>query len=188
MADPFAAAVRAARDGRPIVYPTDTLWGLGVRPNDPEAIRRLYALKERPAGAPVSVALSSYEELEPYVALSPANRARVRRWLPGPFTFLFSPSPLARQEWPPSLFGSAATVGIRIPDHPVARGLLARTGPLTTTSANRHGEPPCRSAAEARQRFGRGVGAIVTGGPPPSGHPSTIVDLTGPRPRRTARS
>ena len=188
MADPWAAAVRAVRRGRPIFYPTDTLWGLGVRPGDRAGIRRLYAVKDRPEGMPVSVAFSSYEEMERYVQLSPTSRAMVRRWLPGPFTFLLPASTKARREWVTAVLGGSGTVGVRIPDHPVARALLARTGPLTTTSANRHGHPPCRTSREARRTFGREVGAYVTGGALPSGRPSTIVALTGRRPHIVRRS
>jgi L-threonylcarbamoyladenylate synthase len=188
MADPFAGAVRAVRRGRPIVYPTDTLWGLGVRPGDRAGVRRLYALKDRPEGMPVSVAFASYEEMEPFVQLSPMARALVRRWLPGPFTFLLRASGKARREWVPAVLGESQLVGVRIPDHPAARSLLARTGPLTTTSANPHGHPPCRTAREARQMFGRQVGAYVTAGAPPSGRPSTIVALAGRRPRVVRRS
>ncbi|MGC2289412.1 MAG: L-threonylcarbamoyladenylate synthase [Thermoplasmata archaeon] len=188
MADPFAAAVRAVHRGRPVFYPTDTLWGLGVRPGDRAGVHRLYALKERPAGMAVSVAFSSYEEAEPFVQFSSMSRATIRRWLPGPFTFLLRASAAARREWTPEVLGDSHTIGVRIPDHPVARALLARTGPLTTTSANRHGHPPCRSAFEARRTFGRHVGAYVTGGAAPSGRPSTIVALTGPRPRIVRRS
>lgn len=188
MPDGLAAAVRAVRRGRPVFYPTDTLWGLGVRPDDRPAVRRLYSLKERPGGMPVSVAFSSYEELEPFVRLSPMTRATIRRWLPGPFTFLLPARSKARREWAPALLGGSRTIGVRIPDHPVARVLLARTGPLTTTSANRHGSPPVRTVAEARRAFGRRVGAYVTGGGRPSGRPSTIVALTGPRPHVIRRS
>jgi L-threonylcarbamoyladenylate synthase len=188
MADPFAAAVRAVRQGRPIVYPTDTLWGLGVRPNDRVGVRRLYALKERPEGMPVSVAFSSYEEMEPWVQLAPPSRVTIRRWLPGPFTFLLRATPKAERDWDPSVLGESQIVAVRIPDHPVTRALLARTGPLTTTSANQHGHPPCRSAREARRLFGSRVGAYVSGGDPPSGRASTIVALTGPYPEVLRRS
>lgn len=188
MADPLDAAVEAVRRGRPIFYPTDTLWGLGIRPDDPAGVHRLYTLKERPEGMPVSVAFSSHEEIEPYAELSPLARATIRRWLPGPFTFLLHAGPKARHEWAPAVLGESQTIGVRIPDHPVARTLLARTGPLTTTSANRHGHPPVRTTAEARRTFGREIGAYVEGDKPPTGRPSTIVALTGSRPRIVRRS
>jgi L-threonylcarbamoyladenylate synthase len=188
MPDGVAAAVRAVRHGRPVFYPTDTLWGLGVRPSDQSGVRHLYVLKERPEGMPVSVAFSSYEEMEPFVRMTSASRATIRRWLPGPFTFLLRASAKARREWSPAVLGESQTVGVRIPDHPIARALLARTGPLTTTSANRHGGRPFRTASEARRAFGSRVGAYVTGGDAPSGHASTIVALTGPRPQIVRRS
>lgn len=188
MADSLAAAVRAVRQGRPVLYLTDTLWGLGVRPDDPTGVERLYELKERPRGMPVSVAFSSHEEVEPFVELSAHARATIRRYLPGPYTFLLRASPRARREWTPAVLGESHTVGVRLPDHPVARGLLARTGPLTTTSANRHGEPPCTSANQARRIFGSRVGAYLSGGPAPTGRPSSIVALTGPRPTVVRRS
>jgi L-threonylcarbamoyladenylate synthase len=188
MPDRLGAAIQALRRGRPVFYPTDTLWGLGVSPDDRAGVRRLYELKERPEGMPVSVAFSSYEEVEPFVRLTPAARATIRRWLPGPFTFLLRASAKARREWSPAVRGESQTIGVRIPDHSVARALLARTGPLTTTSANRHGHAPVRTPAEARRAFGRRIGAYVTGGPPPAGRPSMIVALTGVRPRIVRRS
>ena len=188
MRDGVAVAVRAVRSGTPVFYPTDTLWGLGVRPTDPAAVRRLYAAKRRPEGMPVSVAFSSYEEAEPFVRLTPGIRSLLRRTVPGPYTFLLPASPRARREWVRSVLGESATVGIRIPDHPVARDLLARTGPLTTTSANRHGEPPCRSVREGRRVFGNEVGAYLSGAPAPSGRPSTIVAFSGGRPIHVRRS
>lgn len=188
MADAMAAALRAVRHSQPVAYPTDTLWGLGVRPGDPAGVRRLYELKERPGGMPVSVAFSSHEEIEPFVELSGDARATMRRWLPGPFTFLVRASATARSEWAPEVRGESHTLGVRIPDHPVARALLARTGPLTTTSANRHGQAPRSTAAAVRRQFGDQVGAYVTGGPSPSGRPSTIVALTGAGPQIVRRS
>ncbi len=187
MADSLDTALRAVERGQPIVYPTDTLWGLGVRPNDRRAVARLYALKGRPEGMPVSVAVSSYEELEPWVVLSPERRGIVRATLPGPYTFLLPATPRARRVFVASILGGGGTLGIRIPDHPIARRLLARTGPLTATSANPHGRPPGRSLSEARRAFGSGVGAYVDGLPLPSGRPSHIVALTGTRPRPVRR-
>ncbi len=181
------AAAAAVRRGRPVAYPTDTLWGLGVSPRDRAAVARLYRLKERPGGMPVSVAVSSLEELEPLVRLTAPARVLLRRTLPGPYTFLLPASAAARRAFAPSVLGAGGTLGVRVPDHPVARRLLARTGPLTTTSANRHGEPPVRSVAEARRAFGGRVGAYVGGGPSPAGRPSTLVSLLGRSPRLVHR-
>jgi L-threonylcarbamoyladenylate synthase len=188
MPDALAAAIRAVRESRPIVYPTDTLWGLGVRPADPIGVARLLALKGRPEGMPVSVAFAHYEDVEPYVNLMPAHRALLRRYLPGPYTVLLRASDRARREFARAILGDGTTLGVRIPDHPVARSLLARAGPLTSTSANAHGDPPCQSAEEARSTFGRGIGACVTGGPRPRGRPSALVAWSGGRPHVLRRS
>jgi L-threonylcarbamoyladenylate synthase len=172
-------AVRALERGGVIVFPTDTLYGLGARATDAGAVRRLEALKERPSGMPISLAVSSYEEIEPLGALSPAARAVARRELPGPCTLILPAAPAARRRLPPSLFGHGRTIGVRIPDHPVARELARRVGPITCTSANRHGRPPSRTIAEARAAFGLAVDAYVDGSPAPSGTPSRLLDLTG---------
>jgi L-threonylcarbamoyladenylate synthase len=184
MATPFDAALRALAAGRVVGYPTDTLYGLAARAVDPAAVRRLYAVKRRPADQPLSVAVSSWEEVEGLARLSPAARGFLRRHLPGPYTVLLPPSPrprLARE------LLASGSVGVRIPDHPLARELARRAGPITATSANRHGEPAPSSAAGARAQLGEEVAVYLTGGPAPSGRPSAMVDLSGDRPVARSR-
>jgi L-threonylcarbamoyladenylate synthase len=181
------AAVRSLEAGRIVAYPTDTLLGLGVRASDGGAVERLRIAKGRPDGMPVSVAVSSTEEVESMLDLGPAGRRFVRLQLPGPFTVLAPPTRAGRDAVAASTLGPDGRLGMRVPDHPLARELARRAGPITSTSANRHGEPPCRTIADARRAFGREVAAYVPGGPEPSGHPSTLVDLSGPRPRTLAR-
>lgn len=182
MADPLGAAVRALRAGGVVAYPTDTLFGLGVRAGDPAAVARLVRTKARPAGQPISVAVSSVEEIEPLARLTPMARAFLRREFPGPITALVP----ARR--PPggidaSLLGPGGSLGVRVPDHPVARELARRVGPITATSANRHGAPVPGSMAGIRNVFGDEIDVYVGLGPPPSGVPSKLVDLTGAVPR-----
>jgi L-threonylcarbamoyladenylate synthase len=74
-----------------------------------------------------------------------------------------------------------------VPDHPVARELARRCGPIVATSANRHGTPPARTVAEARRAFGSDVSIYLTGGPAPAGRPSDLVDLSGGGPGRVVR-
>ncbi|HTS33711.1 MAG TPA: L-threonylcarbamoyladenylate synthase [Thermoplasmata archaeon] len=183
----LAEAARALAAGRAVVYPTDTLYGLGARATDRRAVARLEALKGRPAGQPLSVAVSSVEELERWAELSPVARRWVRRHLPGPYTVLLAPSAHARRYLSPSVLPSRGGLAVRVPDHPVARELARRVGPVVATSANRHGEPPCRSTAAARRTFGSRVAVYLAGLPAPSGRPSTLVDLRGPRPRAVRR-
>jgi L-threonylcarbamoyladenylate synthase len=179
-------AVRTLRSGGLVVYPTDTLVGLGARATDPRAVRRVGEAKGRPARRPMSIAVSSTEEVERFAALSRSARQFVRRHLPGPFTILARPTAEARRTLAREIAGGP-TIGVRVPDHPVARELARRAGPIIATSANRHGARPAGAVEEARRLFGRRVGTYVTGAPAPSGTPSLLVDLTGVRPRPEAR-
>jgi len=180
-------AVRALASGRLVVFPTDTLLGLGARADDPRAVERLVGLKRRPAGQPLSAAVSSFEELEALGRFSASARRFVRRHLPGPYTVLVAPSAAARRRLAASV-GGGRTIGLRIPDHPVAREIARRVGPIVATSANRHGAPPAPTVRAAQRALGDDVAVYVRDGPPPSGVPSELVDLTGRAPRRRSRS
>jgi L-threonylcarbamoyladenylate synthase len=182
-----ADAARALASGRLVAYPTDTLLGLGAQATDRAAVRRLQAAKGRPSGQPISVAVSSAEEVERLAVLSPAARRFLRTHLPGPYTVLVRPSAFARRSLAPAVFAGGRTLGLRLPDHPVARELARRAGPLTATSANRHDLPPCQTPAEVRRTFGAQVALALPARPRVSGVPSTLVDLTGPRPRAVSR-
>ena len=188
MGSSVADAARALAAGKLVVYPTDTLYGLGARATDRAAVDRLVRAKGRAAAQPVSVALSSTEEIEPLAVLAPAARRFLRNHLPGPYTVLVRPSAFARRTLAPPIVANPGAIGVRIPDHPVARELARRIGPLTATSANRHGEPPSATIAAARRVFASRVAVYVPDGPHPSGRPSELVDLTGPEPRAIARS
>lgn len=180
-------AVRALASGGVVVFPTDTLLGLGARATDRAAVARLAELKGRPGGFPISVAVSSYDELERLARLTPTARAFVRRALPGPYTVLLPASPVARRTLAPGILGPTGTIGLRIPDHPRARALARAVGPITATSANRHGQPPLPSLAAARREFGHRIAAYVPADPRPRGRPSTLVDLTRGPPRFARR-
>lgn len=179
MAAGLDAAVRALGAGRLVGYPTDTLYGLAAKASDPAAVARVYAAKGRPQGVPLSVAVSSWEEIEALARLTPARRAFLRRHLPGPYTVLLRPA--AKAPLAPSLL-AGGSVGIRIPDHPLARELARRAGPITATSANRHGAAPTTTRAGAQVQLGAEVAVYLSGAPRPSGRPSTIVELAGDRP------
>jgi L-threonylcarbamoyladenylate synthase len=170
-------AQRALARDEVVGYPTDTLYGLAVRPTR-RGLERLFALKGRPSGSPVSMTFSSWEEVEPFVRLDARRRADLRERLPGPYTMLLPASDRARRTWPAELFGPRGSLGVRIPDHPLARELARRAGPVTATSANRHGEPPAVTATQARRVLERGVAVYLPAVPRPSGRPSILVDWT----------
>jgi L-threonylcarbamoyladenylate synthase len=182
-----ADAARALTSGRLVAYPTDTLIGLGAQATNRAAVRRLLAAKGRPIGQPISVAVSSAEEVEPLAELSSAARRFLRTHLPGPYTVLVRPSAAARRELAPAVLAGGRTLGVRVPSHPLARELARRAGPLTATSANVHDHPPCRTPEEVRRAFGPQVSVVLPARPPVSGVPSTLVDLTGVRPRVVPR-
>jgi len=186
MGDRIAAAAEALRRGALVVYPTDTLLGLGALASHRIAVPLLLSVKGRSSGQPLSVCVSSTEEVERFARVSPAARRFLRRHLPGPYTVLLAPSPQGRRVFAPAIGGFRA-IGFRVPDHPVARELARRTGPITATSANRHGAPPTRTVAAARRALGRAVARYLPARPKGSGLPSAIVDLTGPAPREVER-
>jgi L-threonylcarbamoyladenylate synthase len=181
------AAARSLAAGDLVVYPTDTLWGLGARADQSTAVARVFAAKGRTSVTPIAVAVSSVAELEALAELSDAGRAFVRRKLPGPFTVLVRPSEYARRTIAAPI-GEGARLGLRVPDHPVARELARRAGPITCTSANLHGAPATADVQTARGALEPHVAHYLTEGPAPRGDPSTLVDLTGPTPRIVPRT
>ncbi len=174
-----AAALLAA--DRLLAVPTDTYYALAAHPFREAALRRLFALKERPVGKPVLLLVSGPEML-PQVAQEVPETARrlMARFWPGPLTLIVP-------AWPhlsDYLTGGSGTVGVRQPRQPATLSLLAALGvPLTGTSANRSGRPPVVLAAEVARDLGPGVDLIVDAGPCPGGPPSTIVDVTVSPPR-----
>ena len=165
------------RHGRVMVIPTDTVYGLAAAPGHPSGIEAIYALKGRPAQMPLPMLAADLEDVLSLLGqLPPAAVVLARRFWPGALT-LVVPAPEALANAVGSLDG---TVGVRVPALGVARRLLARSGPLAVTSANRHSEPPCQSAEEARALFFEGpepLGILDCG--PSSDAPSTVAAVRG---------
>jgi L-threonylcarbamoyladenylate synthase len=168
-------AVAAAREALAahgvIAAPTETFYGLSVDPADPVAVERVFALKGRAGDRHLLVIGADLEQLADLVEI----RADLERWLrsvwPAPLSVVLP----ARR----SLAAAGATLAVRVPDHGLLRALLERTGPLTSTSANRSGEPPAASADEVAAAFGERVDLLLDGGGTPGGRPSTLIDATG---------
>lgn len=186
MVPSIAAAARALARGELVVHPTDTLVALAARATDRAAVDRLLRAKGRTEEHRLSVAVSSLEELELWGTLEDGARRFVREHLPGPYTVLVRPTGRARTTLAPAVSGGPL-LGLRVPAHPLARELARRVGPITATSANRSGRAASRTVAMARKALGRSVAVYVDGPPAPSGVPSRLVDLSGPRPRALAR-
>ena len=177
----MTSAVEALRDGKPIVMPFDTVYGLAADPHREEATTRLYELKGRDLTAPSAlVARDVGRLLECLPELQGSDAALARLLLPGPVTLVL-PNPARRFRW---LTGTnPEAIGVRVPDFdgPGAE-VLAAIGALVATSANRPGGPDPKRLDEVPEDIRRGAAALVDGGELP-GSPSTVIDLTGEEPR-----
>lgn len=166
-----------ARAGGVVLFPTDTLYGLGADPRAPGGIERVCRLKGRPAGKPLPVLLADPGLLARFAAAVPAPwEALMRRFWPGPLTLLFP----ARPDLPPGVRSAAGEVALRVPGGPLCRSILrAAGGALTGTSANRAGAPASGEFAGAlRGLAGRPELAVDAGTLPPS-PASTMLGITG---------
>ncbi len=172
------AAVEALARGMVVGVPTDTVYGLAVDPYDHGAVRRLRALKGRSDDVPLVVMATTIDHVVSIVDLSPEHRDRIAPHWPGALTAVLS----ATQSFAHGVADSApGTLGVRIPDHAVLRELLEVYGPLAVTSANRSGEQPVMSAAEAEALFGDEV-PVYLEGECPGGRASTVIDFTADPP------
>ena len=168
-------AVQLWRDGGVVAFPTDTVYGVGVDPFQPEAVRRLYRIKGRPEDKPIAILVGSIEDVA-RVAQTPSrtfSRLADRFW-PGGLTLI-----VETRELPPEITAGGSTVGVRMPDHPLTLELLRGFGgPIATTSANRSGENPATSAEEVGAQLGGRVNLIVDGGDTITKVASTVLDLS----------
>lgn len=177
---PEYEAVCEALDGEElVVYPTDTLYGLGGNPYGELALDRIYRAKRRPRDQPIALALAAPADVWAYGHPTPLARAFCSKHLPGPVTVLLK----ATSKAPTSLRSKDDLIGIRVPDHPIARAIAKSFGPITTTSANLHGGSAAATCDEAVRQLGDAAALYVDAGPCPHGRESTIVDLTGAAPK-----
>lgn len=169
-------ALAALAAGQVVGIPTDTVYGLAVAPLVPGATDRVFAVKRRPAGMDLPVLVAGTEQARTWAAAWPAEAERLAgAFWPGALTIVVA----RRSDLAAIALGErAGTVGLRWPDHPVPFELCHRLGPLATTSANRHGEPPLTTADDVREVFGDEVAVVLDGGTC-AGAPSTVVECLG---------
>ncbi len=177
---PLEDAVAAARRGALIVIPTDTVYGVGTRPDDPEATALVFAAKDRPTALTLPVLVPSVAHAREVATMDErAERLAGVCW-PGAVTLVLVRTATSRA-W--ALGRDGETIGVRVPDHPLARAVLERTGPLAVTSANRSGEPPARTCDELVAAFGDLVAVYLCEPDPLEGSASTVIDLTHGEPQ-----
>jgi L-threonylcarbamoyladenylate synthase len=173
--DPIANAVAAVRRGELIVFPTDTVYGIGAAPHDPTATARLFDAKRRPPDLTLPVLTASREVAGTLARFDDrADRLAQALW-PGPLTLVL---PRAKTTLAWNLGGDAGTIGLRVPSHPLALAVLSAAGPVATTSANRSGAPPAATCDELHAVFGDLVAVYLCQEEPLVGSASTVVDLT----------
>lgn len=168
------AAAQALEDGLVVGLPTDTVYGLAVDPRKEGATARLFAAKGRPEHVALPVLIAEPALLGTLAEVSPAALRLAMSFWPGPLTLVLPRLTGVVMD----LGGDPSTVGVRCPANALARELLARSGPLAVTSANRHGEAPLTRAEDVRATFEDAVATVVDGGTC-DGAPSAVVLLVG---------
>jgi L-threonylcarbamoyladenylate synthase len=176
--DPQAVekAAEVIRAGGLIVLPTDTVYGVAADLWQPEAVAALYAAKKRPPDRAIPVLLAAFDDISIVSNDVPvlARRLAEAFW-PGPLTLAVPKRPEL-----PEIITAYPTVGVRVPDHDRARGVIrACGGALAVTSANLSGQPSPVTAQEAANALGESVDLVLDGGPCPGGVPSTVADVSG---------
>jgi len=175
------AAAEAVLRGGVIAFPTDTLYGLGCSLFDVSAVEMVARLKRRdPSLAVISLIP---EPRQAYGLAAEVNevaeRLMTRHW-PGPLSLIFRAAPIV----PPRVRGAGGTVALRCPKDTLCQRLLERIGgPVVSSSANLSGQPPAQSAEEVLRVFGNQLDLVLDGGPRAGGVASTLVDVSGARPR-----
>jgi L-threonylcarbamoyladenylate synthase len=172
--DPVQQAADAALRGEAVVLPTDTVYGVGTRPDDAAATARLFALKGRPEDLELPVLVPSVGVARTIAAFDERASTLAGRFWAGPLTLVLPRTETSRG-W--ELGGDEETIGVRMPHHPLALAVLAQTGPLAVTSANRSGEPTPSTCDGVLAVFGDRVAVYLCDAAPLVGSASTVVDL-----------
>jgi L-threonylcarbamoyladenylate synthase len=170
-------AVASLREGGVVAIPTETYYGLAADPENEQALKRLFQIKQRPRYKPILLLISHLEQLDLFAASVPEGYQKlIERYWPGPLTLVFP----AKAHVSSLLTGGTGTVGIRLTPNACARRIIDTFGKaITATSANPSSFEPARSAQQVREAFGDKISCIVDGGPADEGLGSTVISYTG---------
>ncbi len=169
----IASAARYVIGGGVIVYPTETVYGLGANALDEQAVMRVFQIKKRPLSKPIFLAVSNFEMLKNVAEISKEDMDILEQILPGPVSVLVKKKSIV----PDILTAGSPLLGIRYPDHETALRIIDLAGPITSTSANRTGALPPTSADQVSSEIQDRVDAVVDGGKCRYGQSSTLLDL-----------
>lgn len=169
-------AASAIKAGGTVIFPTETVYGLGADPYNDAAVRKVFKLKGRSFSKPLAMIVSSREQIKPLVKnISPTARILMDKFMPGPITLVFKKSKMI----PDIVCAGEKTIGIRMPDHRITRALIKACGmPLVATSANRSGKMPATTASSAYKQL-KGADVLLDGGRSKIKKASTVVDVSG---------
>jgi len=176
--DAIPRALEVLGDGGLVAFPTDTVYGVGALAFDATAVESIYTAKNRPVEKAIPILIGGPEDLDKVTADIPPIAAKLAaRFWPGALTLVVPKHPNL-----PDVVSTAPTVGVRVPDHPVARALLRAAGPMAVTSANISGEASPKTAEEVKRQLNGRIPLILDGGETPGGVPSTVVNCLGTEP------
>jgi L-threonylcarbamoyladenylate synthase len=171
-------ALEILAQGGLVAFPTDTVYGVGSLAFDEQAVESIYHAKDRPVDKAIPILIGGAEDLEKVTAEVPPIAAKLAaRFWPGALTLVVPKHPNL-----PEVVSAMPTVGVRVPDHPVARTLLRAAGPMAVTSANISGEASPKTAEEVSRQLNGLIPLILDGGETPGGVPSTVVNCLGAEP------
>ncbi len=174
-----ARTVETLRSGGLVVLPTDTVYGLAALPARPEAVDRIFAVKQRPPNLHLAVLIADADQLPLATGdRRPQVAALAAAFWPGPLTIVLPDAAEALGH----LGAGDGTIGVRCPDHELVRQVARQLGPIAATSANRHGRPTPPTAAGVLEELD-GIDLVIDGGPATDNVASTVVSVVGDRPR-----
>lgn len=175
----LSKAIEALRSGDIVIYPTDTLYALGVDVYNENAVRKVFEVKKRPLNNPLPVAVSDILNIEKIAFVNDIARKLAEYFLPGPLAMILNKKSII----PDVVTGGLDNVAVRIPDNDVALELLSQYGPLTVTSANVHGKEVPDVVRDIMVQFNSDDVDVYLDYGKLNGLPSTIVDVTTSKPR-----
>ncbi len=174
--DTIPHAYQVLQKGGWVAFPTDTVYGVGALAFDGKAVESIYVAKDRPAEKAIPILIGDSDDLERVgIDIPDVARKLATRFWPGPLTLL-----VPKRLDLPEAVSATLTVGVRVPDHEVARRLLRLAGPMAVTSANISGRQSPVTAPEVYEQLGGRISLIIDGGKTPGGVASTVVDCTIP--------
>jgi len=167
-------ALKILKAGGLVAFPTDTVYGVGALAFDGKAVESIYIAKDRPVEKAILILIGDSDDLEKVgIDIPDSAHQLASRFWPGPLTIL-----VPKRADLPEAISATSTVGVRVPDHDVARALLRAAGPMAVTSANISGKPNPVTAQEVFEQLAGRIALIIDGGKTPGGVPSTLVDCT----------